>query len=81
MAKGSVAFERDFCKGCGLCVSACPEHMLAMDEGVINRKGYHPAHVIAGMEDSCIGCALCAVMCPDLVIAVEKFAPTKEARS
>jgi len=78
MAKGSVAFQRDLCKGCGLCVSVCPEHMLAMDERVINRLGYHPAHVIAGMEDACIGCALCAVMCPDLVIAVEKFAPVEK---
>nr|NLI51707.1 4Fe-4S binding protein [Propionibacterium sp.] len=73
MAKGRVAFDRDLCKGCGLCVSVCPEHMLELDTATINRKGYHPAHVVEGREDDCIGCALCAVMCPDQVITVEKF--------
>ena len=71
-AKGTVEFEQDLCKGCGLCVTACPEHMIAMDEGLINRKGYHPAGVVEGREEDCIGCALCAVMCPDQVITVEK---------
>ncbi len=73
MAKGTVAFDRDRCKGCGLCVAACPEHMLTLDGSVINRLGYHPAHVADGREDDCIACALCAVMCPDQVITVEKF--------
>lgn len=72
MAKGTVAFDRDRCKGCGLCVSVCPVHMLTLDDSVINRLGYHPAHVAAGREEDCIGCALCAVMCPDQVITVEK---------
>lgn len=78
-AKGSVDFDRDICKGCGLCVSVCPVHMLAMDERTINRKGYHPAHVIDGMEDDCIGCVKCAEMCPDLVITVHK--ETKEVQA
>ena len=71
-AKGTVEFERDICKGCGLCVSVCPEHMLAMDEQVINVKGYHPAQVIEGREDDCIGCARCFDLCPDQVITVVK---------
>ncbi|HOA89835.1 4Fe-4S dicluster domain-containing protein [Propioniciclava tarda] len=73
MAKGSAAFEGELCKGCGLCVNACPQHALEMDQTVINRKGYHPAHFIAGREHECIGCAMCAVMCPDQGIEVEKF--------
>jgi len=71
-AKGTVEFDRDICKGCGLCVSTCPVHMLAMDDQVINVKGYHPAHVIAGREDDCIACARCFDMCPDQVITVVK---------
>ncbi|MBO4769724.1 MAG: 4Fe-4S binding protein [Clostridia bacterium] len=68
MAK--VTFETDMCKGCGLCVSACPRHILVIDKSVINKKGHSPA----AMTDisKCIGCAFCATMCPDCVITVER---------
>lgn len=68
--KGKVTFKEDICKGCGLCVSACKVHVLAIDEERLNRKGYHPVHVVNA--DACIGCQNCAVMCPDVVITVEK---------
>lgn len=68
MAK--VTFDRDTCKGCGLCVGACPKNIVALDESVINAKGYHPAGCTKPEE--CIGCAFCATMCPDCVITVEK---------
>ncbi|MBQ3090531.1 MAG: 4Fe-4S binding protein [Oscillospiraceae bacterium] len=62
-----VIFDRDRCKGCELCVDACPVHILALEEST-NRKGYHPA----GCTDTskCIGCASCARICPDSVISV-----------
>ena len=56
MAK--ITVDEGFCKGCGLCVDACPP------------KGYHPAHCI-DME-KCTGCASCATMCPDVAITVER---------
>ncbi len=68
MAK--VTFRTDRCKGCGLCVAACPKGLLVMDKGRINRKGHYPA-AITDMTQ-CSGCACCAVMCPDCVITVEK---------
>ena len=67
MAK--VTFNEGLCKGCGLCVSACPKHIVALKEE-LNQKGYHPATVTD--QDACIGCAFCATMCPDCVITVEK---------
>jgi len=67
MAK--VTFNEGICKGCGLCVEACPKKILKLSDG-LNAKGYHPA-VMTDM-DSCIGCAFCATMCPDCVITVEK---------
>ena len=70
MAKGKVTFNTDRCKGCGLCVNACPKGILEIDESVINKKGYQPAHVVRPEE--CIGCAACALMCPDQVITVER---------
>ena len=37
MAK--VTFNTDLCKGCGLCVNACPKGILAIDTDQINKKG------------------------------------------
>lgn len=70
MAKGLVTFEESRCKGCGLCVEACPKQIVALDTRRINAKGYNPAYV-TDME-KCIVCGFCGMMCPDLVIRVEK---------
>lgn len=72
MAHGTVMFARDVCKGCALCVDACPEHMLAMDATLINRLGYHPAGVVEGRQEDCIACVRCVDMCPDQVITLTK---------
>lgn len=68
MAK--LTFQTDLCKGCGLCVDACPKHVLALAADKINKKGHHP--VEAANPDDCIACAFCATMCPDCIITVEK---------
>lgn len=56
-----VTINENLCKGCGLCVRACPKDKL-------NAKGYHPS-VVANPE-ACIGCASCARTCPDVVISI-----------
>ena len=66
-----VTFNSDRCKGCELCTTVCPKHIVAIDQAVINRKGYHPAHVTDISQ--CIACASCAKICPDSIITVEKF--------
>ncbi len=65
-----LTFETDLCKGCGLCVGACPKGCLAIATQKINLKGYSPAELVD--PDKCIGCAFCATMCPDCIITVEK---------
>ena len=70
MAK--LTFETNRCKGCGLCVSACPKKILRLSETGLNAKGYHPIEMIEGKEGDCIACAFCATMCPDVIIKVEK---------
>jgi 2-oxoglutarate ferredoxin oxidoreductase subunit delta len=70
MAKGQVTFNVDICKGCELCVTACPKKIIELDQNVINAKGFHPAHVVN--MDECIACGNCAIMCPDSVIKVER---------
>ena len=67
MAK--VTFNEDKCKGCGLCVTACPKKIVSLSKRM-NSKGDHPAEVVN--QDACIGCASCAMMCPDVVITVER---------
>ena len=68
MAK--LTFKTDRCKGCGLCVDACPKGCLTIATDKINKKGYSPAEM--ANAEKCIGCAFCATMCPDCIITVEK---------
>ena len=68
MAK--VTFNEERCKGCGLCVTACPKNIISLAQDKINAKGYHPAEVVE--MEKCIGCASCAIICPDTVISVER---------
>ena len=68
MAK--VTFEKDLCKGCGLCIAAYPKGILELSRDEINQKGHHPAQMTD--QSKCIACAFCATMCPDCVITVEK---------
>ncbi|MEI7667830.1 MAG: 4Fe-4S binding protein [Erysipelotrichaceae bacterium] len=69
--KGRVIFAEDKCKGCGLCVEACPVHILTLDTTRINAIGYNPAYCME--EEKCVACTNCALMCPDSVITVERI--------
>ena len=63
-----VTISESLCKGCGLCVTACPKNIVELAKEKLNAKGYHPAEVIN--QDACISCAMCAIMCPDCAITV-----------
>ncbi|MCP3979286.1 MAG: 4Fe-4S dicluster domain-containing protein [bacterium] len=64
MAKrtGQVRVDDDRCKGCGLCVAACPTHSLSLS-GELNRLGYHPARFLE--NTGCTGCGVCFYACPE----------------
>ena len=70
--KGTVVIDKERCKGCNLCVVACPVQVLALAAGV-NAKGYNYSEM--AHPDDCIGCASCAIVCPDSCITVyrQKF--------
>ena len=57
------------CKGCGLCVRACPKKILALSDK-LNTKGYHPVGITD--VEACTACAACARTCPDTAIRIEK---------
>lgn len=66
--KGAVTIETKRCKGCDLCVAACPTDTLKLQPKEVNDRGYHFAYV--HNPDTCIGCAACALVCPDACIEV-----------
>jgi Pyruvate/2-oxoacid:ferredoxin oxidoreductase delta subunit len=77
MAKrqGQVVVEPDKCKGCLLCVVACPTHSLRVTTE-LNRLGYHPVEFLPAT--GCTGCGVCFYACPEPA-AVAVFADPTDA--
>ena len=82
--RGDISIDIEKCKGCELCVVACPQDALALSND-INKQGYHYAVLI---EDVCTGCTSCSLVCPDAVITVyredrksKKKTPVAEVRN
>lgn len=61
--------DEERCKGCSLCVHACPRNILVLSTK-FNKAGHHP--VTAGKPGECTSCLACARMCPDLAITITK---------
>lgn len=73
---GTVEIDSARCKGCDLCVTACPTQVISLQQLEVNDRGYHFAY--AAQPDNCIGCASCALICPDACIEVYRLAETKQ---
>ncbi|MDA0246316.1 MAG: ferredoxin family protein [Chloroflexi bacterium] len=81
MATGRVVIDQERCKGCELCIPACPQNVLVLADD-FNSKGYRPA-LYTDPHHDCTGCALCSVVCPDGCFTVFRDLPapkTKEVR-
>ena len=59
--RGDLELDSEECKGCGLCVEACPPRVLRLT-GRLNRNGYHPVEY---RGSGCTGCGICFLVCPE----------------
>lgn len=59
--RGLLRVDADECKGCGLCVEACPPKVIHLGQQ-LNHSGYRTA-VYAGA--GCTGCGICFMACPE----------------
>jgi len=69
LTRGTVVIDVDACKGCDLCIGACPPGVLVMTKHEVNARGYRFPLLLAG----CTGCRACSQVCPDFVFQVYKY--------
>ena len=64
MAKRSkiLVVNRDWCKGCNICVAFCPKDVLELDSD---------DKVVVARIEACTYCGLCELRCPDFAIAMQ----------
>ncbi len=74
---GKIIIDVERCKGCTLCVTACPNSVITISEKS-NSKGYFPA---ASTGPNCTGCANCAIVCPDCAIEVFRDKPAADIKT
>ena len=69
LTRGHVVVDVEACKGCDLCIDACPPRVLVMTKHVVNATGYRYPVLLPG----CTGCKACSQICPDFVFQVYKY--------
>jgi 2-oxoglutarate ferredoxin oxidoreductase subunit delta len=60
-----IHLKPEYCKGCCLCVEACPTGTLQLFEDPNNKWG---VSVKVDAPEYCIGCKMCEMQCPDFAI-------------
>jgi len=68
ITRGTIRLDVDACKGCELCIPACPPGVLAMSTAR-NELGVHYPE----LEPGCTGCGACVLVCPDFCIDVYRY--------
>ncbi|RJR48828.1 MAG: 4Fe-4S dicluster domain-containing protein [Desulfobacteraceae bacterium] len=57
-----VEINREWCKGCGICIAFCPKG--ALSGGDEEKALWDP--------EKCIACGACELRCPDMAIEVKQ---------
>ena len=73
----SHQIDTERCKGCGLCVAACPRNNIRMSDD-LNEEG-HPYAVLVDPAN-CNFCTMCGRMCPDIAIEIDDPAGEKKIK-
>lgn len=60
-----LVVNRDWCKGCNICVAFCPQDVLELDSD---------EKVVIARIEACTYCGLCELRCPDFAITVQDAA-------
>jgi 2-oxoglutarate ferredoxin oxidoreductase subunit delta len=76
MIRGTVIIGQEICKGCELCIVACPQETLGLSSQ-INLNGYKYAEI---KQDNCTGCVNCAIICPESAITVYRQPKTAKKK-
>ena len=57
--KKEVQINREWCKGCGICIAFCPKKVLILD---------NEEKACWDQPEKCINCGLCELRCPDVAV-------------
>ncbi len=68
VSRGTVVIDRERCKGCTLCIPACPPRVLEMGT-TPNGMGVPTPELLPG----CTGCGACLLVCPDFCFEVFRY--------
>ena len=72
--KGTIVLDSARCKGCELCIPACPPQVLRMSKRR-NASGY----LVPELLEGCTGCGACLLICPDYCFEVYRLDADKQA--
>ena len=66
--RGTVVIAVDRCKGCELCIPACPPRVLRM-----SRERNAIGFAYPELSPGCTGCGACLLVCPDFCFEVYQY--------
>jgi 2-oxoglutarate ferredoxin oxidoreductase subunit delta len=68
ISRGTVTIDVELCKGCELCIPACPPDVLTMSEARNEIGARYPE-----LAPGCTGCGACLLVCPDFCFEVYRY--------
>ncbi len=68
LSRGTVTIDTERCKGCELCIPACPPRVLELSVS-LNGIGFRYPELVPG----CTGCSACLLVCPDFCFEVYRY--------
>lgn len=76
LKNGVAKIDREKCTACGMCVNACPKHVIELlpygSERIVKCKSQEKGPVVTkACRVGCIGCRICAKACPVDAITIE----------